>query len=123
MPRRRLAPCAHPGCPELTSSTRCPKHAPPDRRPPASQRGYGHDWRKRRARYLRRHPNCVACGAPATDVDHIIPRADLERTPGVDPDDDRWLQSLCHSCHSRKTAAQDGSFGRAIDYDRTLPPG
>jgi hypothetical protein len=40
----------------------------------------------------------------ATDVDHID-----GNTGNNHPDN---LNSLCHSCHSKKTAAHDGSFGR-----------
>ena len=45
------------------------------------------------------HPICVKCGAPATEVDHIIPhKGDKNLFWNVG----NW-QSLCHSCHSRKT--------------------
>lgn len=42
----------------------------------------------------------------ATDVDHIVPREQ--------GGSDQWsnLQALCHSCHSKKTATEDGGFGR-----------
>lgn len=55
----------------------------------------GKAWRDLREVVLHRDPLCVACGAPATDVDHI----------DNDPTDNRLeaLQSLCHSCHSHKT--------------------
>jgi len=59
---------------------------------------------------LNREPLCRECLkqgrlTPATEVDHIVPLAsggtnDLEN-----------LQPLCHSCHSRKTAKEDGGFG------------
>ena len=39
----------------------------------------------------------------ASDVDHIIPKAQ----GGSDRHDN--LRSLCHSCHSRRTAQPDGS--------------
>jgi 5-methylcytosine-specific restriction protein A len=41
----------------------------------------------------------------STDVDHIIPRE------AGGSDDDENLQGLCHACHSRKTAQEDGGFG------------
>jgi 5-methylcytosine-specific restriction protein A len=46
---------------------------------------------------LRAQPACAVCGAPATDVDHVVPR----RLGGRDALDN--LQPLCHACHSRKT--------------------
>lgn len=61
---------------------------------------------------LRRNPACtdpfgVHGGqyVPATDVDHIVPRAQ----GGTDAPEN--LQPLCHACHSRKTAVGDGRWG------------
>ena len=78
-------------------------------RPNARARGYDRKWQATRSLYLKAHSTCVQCNAPATDVDHI---------DGTGPNGPRghdWtnLQALCHPCHSRKTAAHDGSFGRA----------
>ena len=44
---------------------------------------------------------------PATDVDHIRPHKGNEDLMW----DEENLQALCHACHSRKTAAEDGGFG------------
>jgi len=62
-------------------------------------------WRKLRATVLQEEPLCRMCAAQgltvvATDVDHIH----------NDPSDNRResLQSLCHECHSRKTARDMG---------------
>lgn len=95
---------------------KAPRFAPPrasapkfgktsDKRASPSQRGYDAKWRRIRAAFLKAHPNCDACGAPASHVDH--------RTPLRDGGSNKWdnLQPLCASCHSRKTAAQDGGFG------------
>jgi 5-methylcytosine-specific restriction protein A len=65
-------------------------------------------WRAMRAQHLRSEPLCRECRksdrlVPAAVVDHIIPLArDGERL------DDVNLQSLCLSCHSRKTNAEGG---------------
>ncbi|MEC7815831.1 HNH endonuclease signature motif containing protein [Marinobacter alkaliphilus] len=58
------------------------------------------------------NPLCAECSrqgriTAATDVDHIIPhRGDLKLFWSRS----NW-QSLCHPCHSRKTAREDGGFG------------
>jgi len=45
------------------------------------------------------------CNEWATEVDHIKPT----RNGGSDRPDN--LQGLCKSCHSRKTALEDGRWG------------
>ena len=79
-------------------------------RPSSNSRGYGHQWRRTRARYLARHPLCVYCEQAglireATVVDHIRPHRGDEFL--------FWdwfnLQSLCKSCHDgAKQAAENG---------------
>ena len=83
------------------------------RRGSAASRGYGHRWRQAREGYLRAHPLCVECErqgrlTPATDVDHIKPHKG-DRT--LFWQSSNW-QSLCATCHSTKTAREDGGFGR-----------
>jgi 5-methylcytosine-specific restriction protein A len=63
--------------------------------------------------YLCEHPLCVECERKgklvgANVVDHISPHKGQD-----DPQfwDERNLQALCPSCHSRKTAQHDGGFG------------
>ena len=80
-------------------------------RPTASQRGYNARWRRLRGKKLRADPLCAHCmqddrHVAATEVDHVIPhRGDASLM---------WdytnLQSLCKSCHSRKTRQE--TFGR-----------
>ena len=65
----------------------------------------GKAWRDLREVVLHRDPLCVACGAPATDVDHI------DNDPTNNSMDN--LQPLCHECHSRKTQAD---MGKAVSY-------
>lgn len=60
-------------------------------------------WRKVRALYLLQHPLCRHCErigklTEAKIIDHIIPR----QFGGAEYDTDN-LQSLCLSCHTRKT--------------------
>ncbi|NTU59658.1 MAG: HNH endonuclease [Deltaproteobacteria bacterium] len=119
-PQAAPRPCTWPGCGALVrGASRCPRHAAEtrrqvdDRRGSSAQRGYGARWQKVRAAYLSAHPLCVRCEeagrvVPATIVDHIIPhRGDW----GFFWDTRNW-QGLCKACHDRKTAAEDGGFGR-----------
>lgn len=74
----------------------------------ASSRGYGRAWKKARKAYLAAHPLCVECQkqgryVKATDVDHIKPH---RGNPILFWVRDNW-QSLCHSCHSKKTGRED----------------
>jgi len=120
MPNRAARPCATPGCPELVNKgNRCATHAvqrtqaTDERRGSAAGRGYGRQWRGLRLMYLRANPLCVACAAQsvvtqATEVDHIQRRAD----GGAD----EWsnFQSLCKSCHSRKTATEGKGGSKSL---------
>lgn len=77
------------------------------------QRGYTWRWRQFAKLYLRSHPLCVACAdrnrvTAATCVDH----ADGNGPNGDRGYDEANLRALCQSCHSRKTATEDGGFGR-----------
>lgn len=71
-------------------------------------RGYGSAWVKLRLRILTRDRYlCQAClskgrPAPATEVDHIIPKA----IGGTD--DDGNLSAICHACHVDKTVRDNG---------------
>ena len=120
MPRRAGHPCAKQGCPEVVygrggyclAHAREVQHVTDAERGSAASRGYGANWRRLRRMFLRENPLCEdpygAHAGPvvATDVDHIVPRS----KGGTDA----WenLQSLCASCHSRKTVEQDGGWGR-----------
>jgi 5-methylcytosine-specific restriction protein A len=79
----------------------------------ATQRGYNSRWSRYSIRYRRLHPFCTECQRQgilkqADCVDHIIP------VNGPDDPlfwDENNHQSLCISCHSEKTAREDGGFG------------
>lgn len=114
MPQRAARACARPGCAGLVRGGVCsvcgPMRRQSDvdydaRRGTSAQRGYGGRWQRLRLMYLRANPLCLHCEeagrvSAATDVDHI--RA--KRDGGTDDWDN--LQSLCHACHSRKTARE-----------------
>lgn len=66
---------------------------------------YGHRWAMYSRQYRNEHPLCVACGRLAHHVDHI--------TPISGPNDPLFWdtgnhQSLCRSCHSKKTVKENG---------------
>lgn len=100
---RPLRGCLHPGCPELVTSGYCTAHARPawQRLPiTTTGRGYGAAWRRLRSAQIAHQPDCEECGAPATEVDHIVPKAQ------GGSDHPTNLQSLCAECHDRKTARE-----------------
>lgn len=97
------------------------RHSTPTYRAPTPERRlvtgrmYGRKWRAARLSFLADNPLCVECAKRnriegATDVDHVVPhKGDLilfwRRS--------NW-QALCHECHSRKTASEDGGFGNKV---------
>lgn len=110
-----LRPCIEPGCPQLTSGTRCERHrkakrrTEDKRRPSARERGYDAQWQRVRAGYLYLHPYCEdesGCLERATDVDHI----DGLGPKGPNGYDHANLRALCHSHHSKRTARDQGGF-------------
>lgn len=74
-----------------------------------AQRGYDKEWSKLRFRFLHHNPTCCVCGAPGKHVDHIVSVRDAPDRR-LDPTN---LRTLCHSCHSRRTARdQSANWGR-----------
>ncbi|MCW8884153.1 MAG: HNH endonuclease [Motiliproteus sp.] len=119
MPPRIPKPCRSTGCPLTTvdRSGYCDTHA--DKRhnwrgrqegKTTTQRGYGHAWRKLRKQAMNRDSwLCQAClemgrVTPATEVDHVIPKAD----GGTDRLSN--LRAICKPCHQDKTQ-QDSRGG------------
>lgn len=113
MAMKPLRPCRHPGCGVLVPGGYCAAHQPPkeDRRSAEAQEWrwmYGTDeWKILRGDQLLREPFCRECARRgvrryATDVDHI---RDHKGNWAVFTDPAN-LESLCHSCHSRKTARE-----------------
>lgn len=109
MPRHGPTVCGTPGCPNLaTARGHCPDHQPGwHHEESAHERGYGQRWRAVRRRILRNEPVCRTCQqAPATDVDHIVPK----HLGGTD--DPTNLQPLCHSCHRQKSLSEAANARR-----------
>ena len=112
MVKKPLRPCKKPGCAKLTSEAYCPEHKP--QKAPRRESAQWHAWYSKpiwrddlRPAQLMRQPFCCSCLAQgyrtrASVVDHVIPhRGDWRLF--VDPDNH---QSLCKSCHDRKTASE-----------------
>lgn len=92
---------------------RCPRHpaevySPPrgcpscqaakERRRGTARQRYGPAWEKVRELVLQRDRTCRWCGAPATEVDHLTPRArGGEHTP-------ENLVASCRRCNLRRGA-------------------
>lgn len=122
MPARPKTICRHPGCGKLIDAPGfCEPHAKQrtretdSRRGTAKQRGYTHRWRQARAAFLSEFPLCRECEkagrlTAATVVDHVVPHKGSE---SLFWSRGNW-QSLCASCHSVKTATEDGGFGNAV---------
>lgn len=123
MPLRPKKPCNAQGCNVLTRNPRyCDAHVDIGKsaeakrrereRETSAQRGYSYKWQQARKAYLAKHPLCVECErqglvVAANHVDHIRPhKGDWT----IFWDSTNW-QALCHPCHSRKTAAEDGGWG------------
>lgn len=130
-------PCRHPGCGVLVRDgsgfcvdhKRVRKQEADARRGNATQRGYSYKWQQASKAFLAKHPLCECddCGGenPAqisSVVDHTIPHrlyeaiqsgnADaITKARALFWDRSNWCaMSKLH--HDRKTAREDGAFGR-----------
>ncbi len=119
MPYKPKKPCAYPGCPELTHERYCEKHK---RVVDKQYNRHGRDrdtqtfyespaWRRLRRIKLQAQPLCEEClrenkTVKATMVDHIVPIKQ-----GGAALDLSNLQSLCGSCHSKKSIKEGSRFG------------
>lgn len=121
--KKSKKPCTYPRCPKLTESTYCEHHQQMKQREQAdTQRHYdkyqrderstsfykSKAWRELRDVAFRRDNGlCVQCRNDkmikvADVVDHIIPiKNDWNKRLDIGN-----LQSLCHSCHNKKTKAE-----------------
>jgi 5-methylcytosine-specific restriction protein A len=102
----------------VTRERYCPAHARQEtrrydqERGSAASRGYSSRWRAYRQMFLRAHPLCEICESegkltPASDVDHRQAVSGPGDPLFWDPANHR---ALCHACHSRKTAMEDGRW-------------
>jgi 5-methylcytosine-specific restriction protein A len=123
MPTAPLKPCAKRGCGHRVREGYCGEHERPQlaeqrrdldaRRPSAHARGYDRRWQRASRLFLQRNPLCVDCAAEgrdaaATVVDHHVPHKGHR---DLFWDQSNW-RARCKTHHDRKTARQDGGFGR-----------
>ena len=120
-----LKPCKRAGCVNLvrgggycdahrTASRRSMRNAGVQERKESAAWHYLYStrrWLEMRARQLLIEPFCRECAKAgerrrATDVDHIVPHRG-DKSLFYDKGN---LQSLCHSCHSRKTRRELGGL-------------
>jgi 5-methylcytosine-specific restriction protein A len=117
MPIKPKNPCRRPGCPLLTEKTYCYIHEKQQRKQAdagrlnSRQRGYTPRWEKLRKWFLMQSPLCALCESQgvitaANEVDHIIPH----KGDKVLFWDVKNLQSLCKSCHSRKSQQEKSGW-------------
>ena len=112
MPRRPDTPCKHPGCGRLVpyGTMYCEEHTPLHYHDTKTtkEKGYNRRWQRARKVFLAAHPLCVRCQqngrfVKATVVDHIVPHRGDQK---LFWDQNNW-QSLCKSCHDKKTLTED----------------
>lgn len=120
--------CTYPGCTRLTTGGRCSEHRRQQyqdfQRDAERQRLYGTvRWQRMRKAQLERQPWCEDCleadlYVAAKDVDHV------ERHEGdVEKFYSGALRSLCHACHSRKTAREVGFTSRGEGGQKSFGAG
>ncbi len=111
MPKMPPRPCTSPRCGNMSEKDgRCKDHQreawASNKGKSAESRGYGYQWKKRRARILKRDSylcqECLRGGiiTEAKEVDHILNK----KRGGTDHDSN--LESLCVKCHKEKTARE-----------------
>jgi hypothetical protein len=107
MPPKRACILYGPNCSDggvaVPGKSRCKAHGGGAwaRTSQAAKGRYDTHWREVRARVLKEEPTCRECGAPSSDVDHIIAAAD----GGTDERSN--LRGLCRDCDRKHTAAQN----------------
>lgn len=121
MPIKPKTPCKYPNCPKLVDGgSYCEEHKKvidkqynTYERDKKSQKFYhSEEWKNLRKLKLSVSPLCEECKrtgklVKATMVDHITP---IKQGGGAL--DINNLQSLCYSCHSKKSAKEGSRWGK-----------
>jgi len=115
VPWKVKKPCAYPGCPKLTNERYCEKHKQVvdkqynlyERDKDAQAFYESIAWRRLRRVKLQKNPLCEVClKEKASAADHIVPIKQ-----GGAALDINNLQSLCGSCHGKKSIKEGSRFG------------
>ena len=118
---RTTLPTLHTRLASIDHQVRLLEHRDPEAK--ERQRLYATQaWRKLRTAQLRRQPWCqaVGCCERATVADHVLGHGDpLWRERFFNP---RLLQSLCATCHSRKTSRTEQAGAGGPRRAGLLPP-
>ena len=125
MPKRPRKPCAQANCPRLIAPGQryCPDHKKREqqyydsKRDKQARKLYNYRWEKYAKQFLKQHPlcQCEECAdrivpLPSEAVDHKIPH---KGDPGLFWDGSNH-QAMAKVCHDRKTAREDGGWGRGV---------
>jgi hypothetical protein len=88
-----------------------------------TKRGSTRRWRRIRAHILRRDGGvCQYCGAPATTVDHVVPRAGGGGGGGgAYADHPSNLVAACSDCNRRKSSRSAAVFSAGEAPDTSAP--
>ena len=98
---RKWGPCAEPGCPTLVDTTYCAEHRPAPWGTSDRRSRLPTDWDRRRRIVFSMHGRlCYVCGAPATQVDHVV---------AGDDHDVANLAPICTDCHLSKSGHEGGT--------------
>lgn len=94
--------CGHDACPVIViGDNYCEQHKPAPWANSTRAKARPIGWAKIRAHVLRRDGNvCHYCGAPATEVDHVVPvsRGGSHKLHN--------LVAACHDCNANKNIEQ-----------------
>lgn len=113
-----MTPCLQPGCSNLTLGGYCTKHKKQENKRKRGHRCNLYDtalWKKLRKQHLLKQPLCKECKKKniiktAIVVDHIQPHRG-SRALFFDTDN---YQSLCISCHNKKSRKEENERSKYI---------
>ncbi len=121
MPNGMWKQCRAAGCAGLTKDKYCAKHIYLEiKEKKAREHHYNNhvrdkktqklydstSWRKLRGLYIINNPLCESCFAQGKITKAVIVDHKTEIKDGGSMLDKKNLQSLCHSCHNKKTAIE-----------------